>query len=281
MDLGSFTKAARALGQPKSRVSRRLAALEAELGVQLLYRTSRQLSLTEAGRGLYEKSRAHVEGLEEAARGLVDDAREPQGLLKLTAMPDIGSTLFGPVIAELAAQYPRIVVDLQLSEGIVDLVKDGLDLALRVGKLKDTSLKKRPLGHVAFILVASPTYLRRAPRIERLGDLSVHPALVFASISAQDRWRFRDGTQVSVRPLYRSNEPKTLLELAIAGRGVALLPEFLCLDALRSGTIVRVLDGVSTRPLPIQFVWPGQRTTSPKVKAFVDLAVVRLKPYFA
>jgi DNA-binding transcriptional LysR family regulator len=280
VEQGSLTKAARALGQPKSRVSRKLAALEKELGVPLMDRTSRQLSLTEAGRRLYDKARAHVAGLEEAVRDVADDPDEPQGTLRVTTLPDIGAALFGELVAELTTMYPRLTVELDFAEDFVDLVKTGTDLALRVGRLTDASLKAKRIGQVQFILVASPGYLARAPRLAKPEDLAAHAALAFTSMSLRDRWRLI-GVTAKIKPVVRVNNPKVLLELAIAGRGVAALPEFHCADALRRGELVRVLPQLGSQPKPVQFVWPATRgTPSAKVKAFVALGAERLRPYF-
>jgi DNA-binding transcriptional LysR family regulator len=284
VDAGSFTKASRSLKQPKSRVSRRIAALERDLGVVLLYRTTRQFHPTEAGRALYAQTRDHVYALDAAASSLRENAAEVSGVLRVTATTDVGSALLGAVIGELATLHPKMTVDLHLSEDVVDLVRDGMDLAVRIGALKDTSLKSRALGRIIFIVVASPDYLARAPRLEAVADLSAHQVLAFSSAGVDSVWTLRAPGKreeaVKIRAQFRANNPRILLDLALAGKGVALLPEFLCVDALKDGTLQRPLKH-ATKPWPVHFVWPGQRETPPKVRAFVDLVVEHLKPYFS
>ena len=297
IDLGSLTKAAAFLHQPKSRVSRNIAALERELGVALLYRTTRQFSATEAGRALYQRCRQHVYELEAATQSLKETSDEVSGLLKITAAEDMGSMFLGPLIAELKILHPKITTEVLLSNDTVDLVKEGIDLAIRIGELEDTGLKARAIGHIEFIFVASPAYLKKSRKLENLTDLATHPALVFNPESEGPYWLVTANARARVqtskahaakiqeeRVYYqahcRANSPRILLELALAGQGIALIPQFLCVDAFKAGTLKRVLPSHCTRPVPIQFVWPGQRELSPKVRAFIDLGIKRLSRYF-
>lgn len=282
MECGSFTAAAKALHQPKSRVSRRIAALEKALGIALVYRTTRQFSPTEAGKHLYEKCRHQVDAIENALQALQESAEEVSGVLKLATTEDVGSQLLGPIITEMKQLYPRLTVELQLSGDIIDLVRDSVDLAIRIGSLDDTSLRTRMIGKLEMILVASPTY--HTP-IESLDQLSQHPCLVFAPELEDNKWSLtRDGKkfeEVQINPVCRANHPRILLDLAIAGQGIALLPEFLCTDALKQGRLQRILSPYATQGLPIQFVWPLQKEEIPKVKAFINLSIKYLTPYFS
>ena len=277
VDKGSFTKAADALRQPKSRVSRHIAALERDLGVPLLYRSTRQFSLTEAGRALYSDVRDHVYALEGATDSLATDPKQIAGLLKLTAAEDLGSTLLGPFVAALTKKFPELVLQLHFSNELVDLVKEGMDLAIRIDELEDTTLRARKIGTIAFGIVAAPAYLKRAPVIRKLEDLAYHPALSFSTLTEGDVWHLvrqdKSRRTVRVQPRCRSNNPKSLLDIALSGQGVALLPEFLCFEALRSKALVRLLPEYSTRPVPVHFVWPAQRGRNPKLHACVDFGV--------
>ena len=286
IDAGSFTKAAKTLRQPKSRVSRRVAALERELGVALLYRTTRQFRPTEAGLALYNECRDHVYALEGASRAAHDHSKEVAGTLRVSAAEDMGVALLGPVIDEVTRLHPRLTVDAQFSNSYVDLVREGFDLALRIGALKDTTLKARVLGQVTSILVASPGYLKSAPRIETLGDLARHPALDFAFDEDEGGlWRLRAPgrreEKVRVEPRCRASNPQILVELACAGKGVALVPAFLCHEALESGKLKRVLASLTADSAPVSFVWPAQKQDSPKVRAFVETGVRLLARYFS
>ncbi|MBI3557999.1 MAG: LysR family transcriptional regulator [Deltaproteobacteria bacterium] len=285
IDSGSLTRAAAFLRQPKSRVSRNIAALEKELGTALLYRTTRQFSPTEAGRDLYQRCRQQIYELEGAAQALKDASHEVSGLLRITAAEDMGSLLLGPLIAELKKLHPKVSTQVLLSNDVVDLVKEGIDLAIRVGELEDTGLKARAIGHVEFIFAASPGYLKQAGRLESLADLARHSALVFSPESEESYWLVSANGRKSERVYFqsqcRANSTKILIDLALAGQGVALIPGFMCVDALKDGRLKRVLPSYCTKPTAIHFVWPGQKELSPKVRAFVDLGLKRLGKYFA
>lgn len=297
IDCGGFTRAAAALHQPKSRVSRTISALERRLGVALLYRTTRSLSVTEAGRALYEGCRANVYAIEGACQGLQERRDEVAGTLRLTTVESVADSVLGPLLAELHLVHPRLRVDLRTSNEIVDLVKDGIDVALRLGKLKDSALKVRPVGHLAMILVASPAYLRSAPPLRDVADLALHRALHFETGAQASTWTLApparrrgarageaDGAEaatVAIDVYVRASAPRVVLELALAGRGVALIPEYLCTDALADGRLVRLLAPLVTALYPVQFAWPAQREVNAKVRAFVEFAAPRLARYFA
>ncbi|MBC7693487.1 MAG: LysR family transcriptional regulator [Methylotenera sp.] len=288
VDSGSFTRAAQYLKQPKSRVSRTIATLEMDLGVALLYRTTRQFSLTEAGRALHERAKPHIYALEGAAEFLKEASREVAGVLRVTTAEDLASALLGPLIAEAGTLYPKMTIELELSNQVVDLVRDGIDVAIRIGPLEDTTLKARSLGSVALILVASPDYLKSAGSLRELSDLEKHPALDFATDGdgKEDRWKLRardskKSESVKIRVQCRSNNPKILLDLAEAGQGIALIPEFLCLEGIKNGRLRRVLEKYASVPSPVHFVWPSQKEANPKVRAFVDLGLRRLSRYFS
>lgn len=285
IESGSLTRAAEILRQPKSRVSRRIAALERELGVTLIYRSTRQFSPTEAGLQLYRQCRQQVYDLEAAARSLQDDANEISGTLKITSTVDMGTVLLAPLLSELTSLYPRISPSLFLSDDIVDLVKEGIDVAIRFGYLKDTTLKARAIGSAPFILVASPAYLGRSPAIENVSDLTQHACLVLGEPNRVLSWNLKEGGQredtAAVSPSIGSNNTRVLIDLTLAGKGVALLPEFMCADALREGRLQRVLSRHATDGFPVNFVWPATRETSPKLRAFIDLGLKRFAKYFA
>jgi DNA-binding transcriptional LysR family regulator len=283
VDSGSMTKAAALLKQPKSRVSRRIATLEKLLRVSLLYRNTRQLSLTQAGRTLYERCRHSIYELERATEVLHESSHEVSGPLRVTASEDIGSSLLGPLIVELGKLYPKLSIELILANEVMDLVKDGIDLALRIGPLEDATLKARLVGYVGLILVASPNYLSSHPPISKVSDLSQHSTLFFNVGEEKNSWKLKPRgkreTRVEIHTRHSANHPNILLALAIAGQGVALIPEFICVDALASGKLVRILEEYETVPAPVHFVWPAHRETNPKVRAFVEQGLKQLSQY--
>jgi LysR family transcriptional regulator, regulator for bpeEF and oprC len=283
VDKGSFTKAAEALRQPKSRVSRNIAALEREFGVPLLYRSTRQFSLTEEGKALYEKTREHIYGLEGASELLQYKSGRVAGVLKLTASEDLGSTLLGPFISELTKQHPELRVHLYLSNEVVDLVKEGIDIAIRIDELGDTSLMAKKIGIISFFLVATPSYLKNSAPIRTIEDLARHPALVFSGSDQQDTWTLvkdKKSKNIRVQALCQSNNPKALLDIALNSHGVALLPEFLCLELILQKKLTRVLPDYSTHPVPVYFVWPPQKGDNPRLRACIDMGTTYLSPYF-
>lgn len=282
VEAGSFTKAAKALKQPKSTVSRRVATLERELGVTLVYRTTRQIQITASGIEFYESCRQQISDLNRAMENVKGSTKEIQGTLRVTAVEDIISTLFAPLLIEVAKKHPRLVVEMSASQQYVDLVRDGFDLALRIGNLKDTSLIRRPVGRLSSLLFASPSYLNTTDPIRKLSDLRQHRTISFQG-SGENIWSMRMGRKeesVEVSPSFKTNTPQLALELAIAGQGVVLLPEWLCIDALKSGKLKRVLEDYKTVPLNVQFVWPAHREQNRKIKAFVDIAIKKLAAYF-
>ncbi len=284
IEAGSFTKAAALLKQPKSRVSRKISALEKELGVSLLYRTTRHFKPTEAGMHIYNECREHVYALEMATSTAKDNSKEVAGVLKLTASEDMGTALLGPVITEVSALHKKLSVDAYFTNARIDLVKEGFDLAIRIGELKDTTLIAKKIGEVASVLIASPAYLKKSKRIEKVSDLAEHATLHFSAPSENNIWSLKgEGKReekVRITPVCRASNPHILVQLAVSGMGVSLLPEFLCIEDIEAGRLKRVLPGHSQYSVPVSFVWPYQKETSPKVRAFIDVGMKHLKRYF-
>lgn len=272
VEAGSLRGAARALGVPKSTVSRKLAELEARLGARLLQRTTRRLGLTDVGRGYYAKASAAVAALVDAERSVGDHLGEPRGVVRITAPLNIGPLLIGPAVIELLARHPRVEVELELSERIVDLVREGFDVAVRAGPLPDSSLVARRIGAGTLHTYGSPRYFRRRGRPRVPADLASHDCLVFASIPGP--WVFAsEGKPVSVRVARRlvTNDLALLRSAAVAGLGVARLPEVLAAPMVRAKKLERVLAEFAPPPAPLHVVYPSARFVSPAVRALVDI----------
>ena len=282
---GSFTQAAKLLRQPKSRISRSIAALEQQIGIPLIYRTTRQFSPTEAGRSLYEKCVLNIRTLEVVGRNLQEDVNEVSGSLKISTTTDVGTYLLGPMINHLSKIYPKLHIDLHLSDEVIDLVRHRIDLAIRIGTLKDSSLKKKLLGKISFVLVASPNYLARSGKLESVKDLIHHKTLIYPAMLAGDSWLLHSKyskaiERVPIKAHCQVNSPKMLLDLAVADHGVALLPDFLCKENIKNEALVRILPAYATKSLPVQFVWPAQKEDCPKVRVFIELGIEYLTSYF-
>ena len=266
---GSFTAAARELGIQKSSASRKVAELEERLGVRLLQRTTRSLRLTDEGRIYYEHCQRALAELEEAELALSGMRAEPRGLLRVTAPLSFG--FIGARVAAFLQAHAEVRVELVCTDRVVDLVEEGFDVAIRAGRLPDTSLIARRVGSLPRHLYASPVYLRgkRAPRQPE--DLEGHACLAFGVgatrwrlVSAERKVDFDPGGRLVV------NDYELLREATIAGAGIALLPEPACVQAASEGRLVRVLPAWTAAETPIQALYPSTRHLAPKVKAFVE-----------
>lgn len=278
---GSFSKAARMLDVPKATLSRRVAQLERDLGVQLLVRTTRTVQVTEAGRAFMPDASAALTALEDAAARVRDAGGVPRGRLRLTSSVEFGVAVLSPLLAEFAAAEPQVELEVELTGRRVDLVYEGIDLALRIGPLPDSSLAARRLGTLRYGLYASPAYLARRDPPRYAHDLAEHPALQFVGADPQPRWTLFDGAQlleVPIRPRVRANNHWVLRDAALAGLGIAFCATLVAESEVASGRLVRVLPEWGAREIPVHAVFPAQRFLSPKVRACVDFLVRRLAP---
>ncbi|WP_375766529.1 LysR family transcriptional regulator [Archangium gephyra] len=268
---GSFTAAARGLRMPKSTVSRKVSELEERVGAQLLQRTTRKLRLTDVGQAYYEHCARIVAEAEQAELAVTRMQAAPHGVLRVTA--PLTFSFLGPIVAEFLKRYPEVQLELVCTDRSVDLVEEGFDVAVRAGRLADSSLIARRLGDIERAVVAAPGYLaeRGAPRNPK--ELERHDCLVFGAGLEGNVWTLHSGSrsvQVSVRPRLVVNEPDMLRAVALAGAGIALLPTLPSTTDLTSGSLRRILPDWSSSGAPVHAVYPGSRHHSPKVMAFVD-----------
>ncbi len=272
---GSFTAAARGLGMPKSTVSRKLSELEARIGARLLQRTTRKLSLTEVGRAYYERCARIIADAEEAELAVTRMQAAPRGRLRVTLPLSFG--FLGTLVAEFCERHREVEVELLCTDRVVDLVEEGYDVAIRAGKLADSALMARNLGSMRRIIVASPRYVKQAGAVNSPQQLEGHPCLAFTAQGGV--WGLRSGSkaaEVQVPVRLCANDYELVREAALAGLGVALIPERLCEDDLRAGRLQRLLPQWSSADVPIHAVYPSTRHLSPKVMAFLDLMSARL-----
>jgi DNA-binding transcriptional LysR family regulator len=282
VQLGSFSAAAKQLGLPTSTVSTRVARLEKRLGVTLLQRTTRKLHLTDAG-NVYFHHAAQGLGYLLEAEAAIDEARhQPQGHLKVTAPADLGDSLLAGLIARTQQLYPAVMFELLLTERYVDLVAEGVDVAIRTGELRDSSLVAKSLGTIRWALFASKAYLAKSAPLATPQDLHVHQCLQFTPIG-RDAWHLTQGNNSITIPLQAitmANSIGVVKAMAENGQGVAMLPAFICKQGLLSGNLMRVLPNWQGSADPVHLVYPQQRFMSPKLRAFLDLAMLELKPQF-
>jgi DNA-binding transcriptional LysR family regulator len=279
-DSGSFTRAAERLGWPKSTVSHRVARLEACLGARLLERSTRRLRLTDVGARFHEHARRVLQELDEAAATVASFRSRPQGRLRVSASVVLGQALLPAMLAEYASLHPDVELFVDLTNRRVDLLEEGFDLAIRAGTLPDSSLVARRLGRAAARLFAAPAYLRRNGSPKAVADLSRHVLLDNTTTGPGEAWHLThdDGRdeQVVAPAHLAANDALLLREIAAAGAGIATLPVFVAAPAVSAGRLVAVLPGWATRRVDVQAVFPSHKSLSPAVRAFVDLAALRL-----
>lgn len=276
VEADSFSEAARRLGVAKSIVSRRVGALETRLGVRLFNRTTRRLSLTEAGHAYYERVRRILTDIAEADEVAGDLQSELRGRLRIAAPMSFGISQLSPTIAAFLKLHPALEIDLDLNDRRVDLVNEGYDLAVRIGRLPDSALMTRILAPCRHLVCASPDYLAERGKPLSPDDLANdgHECLVYSNRAAAEQWQFNVGGEwraVRVRPRRLAvNNGEVLCAAAIAGVGLIALPTFIVGDAVRDGRLRPVLRNFAMADPAIHAVWPSSRQLSAKVRALVD-----------
>lgn len=279
VQLGSFTRAAEALGSQKARVSRVVSALERELGLRLLERSTRALSLTEAGREMYERAQAILAAVEDAERMAQQVQGDPRGTLRLTCGVEFGQLAVSAWIDEYLVRHPQVRVEAEYTARVVDLVHEGFDLAIRVGSLPDSSLAARSLGRLEYVLVAAPSYLRQHGAPRSPDALRSHELLIFSAGASAAGWRFsRGGDEVRVAGTarLRVNNSFAVRDAALRGLGIAALPRWLAAEGIGEGRLVPLLPRWSLPSVPVHAVFASARYLTPKVRAFIDLAASSL-----
>ncbi len=282
VEVESFTAAAEALGLSKSMVSRQISELEDELRVRLLNRTTRKLSVTEAGAVVYERASRIVSEANEAARDANCIEGAVRGRLRINAPMSFGITELGAVMPKFMARYPELTVELALNDRQVDLMEEGFDVSLRISKLTDSSLIARQLAPVRRPIVGAPSYFEKfgVPRHPR--DLADHNFVLYSLKPKPEQFEFRDPGgkvfTVDVKGNYLCNNADAMQGIIKAGQALCLAPMFLCADALRRGDLVSVLDEWETEPLTLHVIYPHTQHLSAKVRAFVDFTVEEFGP---
>jgi DNA-binding transcriptional LysR family regulator len=274
LQLGSFSRAAKLLGMPNSTVSAKVSALEKRLGVTLLQRSTRKLRATQAGQAYYQRSLRALEELQAAENELETGRAEPQGLLRLTAPVEIGHSLLPALVHAFLKNHTRMEVEVVVTNRVLDLIVDGIDLAIRAGPLKDSTLiaKRFDLGY--FELWANPDYLKEhgAPRHPK--ELTQYNCLRFSRFKSEG-FRLSNGKEtlnVPVTGTSVADDFETLRSLATLGAGLAFLPSFLCAEEAKQNDLVRVLPQWRGDKVTISLVYPAQRFVPAKVRAFIAVA---------
>jgi DNA-binding transcriptional LysR family regulator len=275
-DLGGFAPAARKLSLSPSGVTRLIAALEERLGARLLQRTTRSVALTDAGARYLERAKRILADVEEAEASVQDERTRPSGRLVVSAPVGFGRLHVSPVMSEYLKRHAEVSGELRLADRMINLVEDGVDLAVRIGHLADSSLVARHVGEMRRIVVASPGYLKAHGEPKTPEAIASHQTIQFGAATAAPDWRFvRDGNEIRLTPVPRltTNSPDAAIQYAARGGGLTRVLAYQAADALKAGRLKILLTKFEQPPLPIHIVYPTSRLLSAKVRTFIDLVV--------
>lgn len=277
---GSFSAAAREQSTSQATVSKKISALEDKLGVKLIARTSRELSLTQAGQEYYDHCVNILQEIDEVEANVRSQVSSPKGILRIAAPAPLARILLAPLIAEFLYEYPEIEVDMVIEERHIDLIAEGVDIAIRAKKLEDSSLIARPLFNNPLLLVASPSYLKKHGIPTQPNELKTHNCIVYTFNRSLNNWHFMDNDNeisVPVQGVFRSNSGETNLEMALAGLGITQLPIWMIDKYLEMGDLIRILESFPTDTVPINAIYPHSRHIPLKVRCFVDFIQEKLR----
>lgn len=275
-DAGSFVRAAEALQVSKTAVSRLIGDLEARLGVRLLHRTTRRLSLTAEGEVFHARCKALTADVEEAEAEVTARAGEAVGQLRLNVPVSFGLMHLAPLWPAFLQQHPKVTLDVTLADRIIDLVDEGYDLAVRIAQLPASSLVSRKIASTRLVLCASPDYLRRHGEPSQPADIARHTVFTYTLLATGDTWNFEgpDGpVEVRVTPRLRSNNGDTCCAAALQHQGIVLQPSFMVSHHLRAGALVEVLPQYRSLELGVYAVYASRRHVTPKVRVVIDFLV--------
>ncbi|WP_126455858.1 LysR family transcriptional regulator [Sulfuriflexus mobilis] len=272
-ETGNFSEVARELALSQPTVSKHIAALEKHLQVKLINRSTRQLSLTDVGKQYYDECVHILDEVSEIESTLHNQQSLPTGILRINTPVTFGELNIVPHLWEFLAEYPELNIDLIMDDHYVDLVKEGVDMAIRVGPLTDSSLVARKIGDSPRVTVASPEYLAAYGEPETLQDLKGHKCIVYTLLTTRNEWHFA-GPQgketIRVNSSFSVNNPRTIRQAVLAGQGIAVTPIWLMGDCIKSGQVKVILDKYVPTLLDIHAVYPERRFVPAKVRLFID-----------
>lgn len=277
VETGSFAAAARRLGASSGQASKLVSKLESDLGVKLLNRTTRALSLTEAGQAYADRMRAILESFDDLTTEVQNAATAPRGRIRLTAPLSFGTVRLAPVLARFAAEYPEISLEVHFNDRIVNLVEEGFDAAVRVGRAMDGALVGRRLGSARMITVAGPGYLAIRGKPRTPADLVGHDCILDLNNRDGWQWAYRDETRVTVSGRLIFSNASACLAAVEEGLGIAQMPDFVATEALAAGRVIEVMADWSDIQLGIHALWPGRRHLPRKLRVLVDFMAAEMR----
>jgi DNA-binding transcriptional LysR family regulator len=279
-ELKGFSAAARRLGLSTSSVTRLIAGLEEGLGIRLLARTTRQVALTDTGARYLENARRILTAIDEAERAARAEKSAPAGRFVVAAPSLFGRREVAPLMCDFLARYPAVLGELLLSDRLSNLVEEGIDVAVRIGALDDSSLRSRVVGRTRRVVVASPKYLAGHKRIRTPRELGGHSLIYFSALGPTPEWRFvRDGKEqrLPIKPSFITNSADAAIEHAERGGGLTMVLAYQVVESVRRRKLQVVLQRYELPPLPIQLVFPTARLPAASLKAFIELVVATRK----
>ncbi|QRK07133.1 LysR family transcriptional regulator [Archangium violaceum] len=283
VDGGSFVAGGQALGMTRSAAGKAVMRLEERLGVRLLNRTTRTLSLTDEGRAFYDRGLQIFAAIDDAEASVASRAGTPRGVLRLTVPDAFGRLVILPLLRKYLQAWPDVQVEVSFTDRVVDIIEEGFDLAVRIGVTDpDSRLVSRVVARYRALLCASPSYIAERGAPGGLDELANHDCLVFSSATRRQSWRFRgdDGAWVKAagRSRLRLDSGEAIRDAAISGAGIALLPDFLVAEDLAAGRLTQVLANLEVGEVKIVTLYPTRRLLEPRVRQFLDLMVRELGP---
>jgi len=279
-ETGGFAKAASRLGSSPPAVTRTIAGLEQRLGTELFARTTRRVHLTEAGQLFLERARGLLSDLESAESEVTGEARMPTGRLTVTASVTLGRSILPPLMMGFLNAHSRVTAKVLLLDRVVNLIEEGIDVAIRIGELPDSTLIARQVGEVRRMLVASPGYLSKRGTPKAAADLKLHSIIAFTGLMPNNEWTYageRGASRVTLQPRFEINDATAAIAAAEAGNGITNALSYMVAKSIREERLVPVLSNLCLPAVPVQLVYPESRLVSPKVRTFIDYAAPRLR----
>jgi DNA-binding transcriptional LysR family regulator len=279
-DTGSISAASRRLKSPIATISRKITEFESRFKVQLFQRTSRRMTLTDAGRSYVEACKHIIEQVDDAEREVSGEYRIPKGEMAVTAPWGLGHTHLLPLVAEFLEAYPDISLRLMLTDTVVNMVGENIDVALRVGPLPDSSMIATRIGSIRIVVCGSPAYLKARGRPKQLGELSKHDCITIDDHAAPAVWRFEGGNRARVAPIRSRlcvNTSEAAVLAATTGAGLARVMSYKMADAMRAGKLAIVLEEFEPQPLPLHIVYAPRKPMPLKLRTFLNWMTPRLK----
>ncbi len=282
VQVGSFSRAAKELGMPNSTVSAKISSLERRLGVTLIQRTTRKLNITPAGNAYFKRCMLGMEEIKAAEAEIANIQGEPQGLLRITAPTEFGSTILPGLISEYIKKFPKVRIEVLLTDRRIDLLSENVDLAIRAGEMKDSTLIAKRIGSIYFAPFASPKYLKAKGTPMHPRELKQHSCLQFTPLGV-DEWKMtssKGSLNVPLSGRVLMNDMTALKKMAVMGDGIVFLPTYYCYTEVSNKQLIRILPEWRSNLAPIHFVYPAQRFVTPKLSAFIALASDTIKKSF-